>query len=129
MRYLYYRLWYFFKKIKTNDMPATNAMIFLTIWQFLNLSLVYILLGYFSIIKIELKTKNEIYLFVGVFYSIITIMNYFLLYKKQDKLYEKYKNESKKQKLIGNILLILYIFWSFVLVFYFGSKYTNSVMN
>ncbi len=55
-------------------MPATNAMIFLTIWQFLNLSLAYILLKYYSIVEIEfeLKSRNEIYLFAGVFYSILT---------------------------------------------------------
>jgi len=131
MKYLYYRLWHSFEKIKTNDMPATNAMIFLTIWQFLNLSLVYILLKYYSIVEIEfeLKSRNEIYLFSGVFYSILTIINYFFLYKNREKLNNKYKDESKRQKKVGNILLMLYIIGSFALVLYFGSKYTASIMN
>lgn len=131
MKYLYYRLWHFFKKIKTNDMPATNAMIFLTIWQFLNLSLVYILLKYYSVVEIEfeLKSRNEIYLLAGVFYSILTLLNYFFLYKNRGKINNKYKDESKKQRTIGNILLMFYIIGSFVLVFYFGPKYTASIMN
>ena len=124
MRYLYYRLWQLFTRIKTNDMPATNAMIFLTLWQSLNLSLIYILLKYFSILKIDLKTKGEIYIFAGITYSIFTIINYFYLYKNRDKLNDKYKNENKKQKIIGNILLIVYILGSCVLLFYFGPKYT-----
>ncbi len=131
MKYLYYRLWHFFEKIKTNDMPATNAMIFLTIWQFLNLSLVYILLKYYSIVEIEfeLKSRKEIYLFAGVFYSILTLINYFFLYKNREKLNNKYKDESKRQKNAGNILLLLYIIGSFALILYFGSKYTASIMN
>ena len=60
MKYLYYKLWRAFKRIKTNDMPATNALIFITLWQFLNLALIYIILGYSFNIKIELNTKKEI---------------------------------------------------------------------
>ena len=112
-------------------MPATNAMIFLTIWQFLNLSLVYILINYYTKIEIELelKSRNEIYLSTGVFYSILTLINYCFLYKNREKLHDKYKNESKRQRNVGNILLAFYVLGSFVFVFYFGSKYTASIMN
>jgi hypothetical protein len=129
MKYLYYRLWQLFAKIKTNDMPATNAMIFLTLWQFLNLSLIYILLKYYSLISIGLKSKVEIYITVGIVYSILTFIDYFLLYKNRDKIYEKYRNETNKQKYLGNILLALYVLGSFVLVFYFGPKYTANIVN
>lgn len=123
MKYLYYKLWQCFKRIPTNDMPATNAMIFITTWQFLNLSLVYILLKYYFHIKFTIDN----YITIVVIYSVLTLLNYLFLYKKRMMIYEKYKDESKKQKLIGNILLILYIVGSFALVFYFGPKYTSSI--
>jgi len=104
-------------------MPATNAMIFITTWQFLNLSLVYILLKYYFHIKFTIDN----YITIVVIYSVLTLLNYLFLYKKRMMIYEKYKDESKKQKLIGNILLILYIVGSFALVFYFGPKYTSSI--
>ncbi len=127
MKYLYYKLWQLFTRIKTNDMPATNAMIFITIWQFLNLSLVYILFKYYFHMKFTLSSKEDIYITIVIIYSVSTLLNYLFLYKKREKIYEKYKDESKKQKLIGNILLILYIVGSFALVFYFGPKYTSSI--
>lgn len=127
MKYLYYRLWQLFRQVKTNDMPATNAMIFITLWQFLNLALIYVLLGYYSKIEIVLRTKNEVYLIVFVFYSALTVLNYFCLYKKRDILLEKYKNESRKQIIIGNVLLTFYILGSFALLFYFGPKYTDKI--
>lgn len=127
MRYLYYKLWQLFTLVKTNDMPATNAMIFITIWQFLNISLLYILILYTLDIELNFISKHEIYVAVGIVYTIFTILNYFNLYKKRNQLYNKWKDESKRQKLIGNILLALYIIGSFALVFYFGPKYTSSI--
>jgi len=126
MEYLYYKLWQQFTKIKTNDMPATNAMIFMTLLQFLNLSLLYILFSYYSIIESEVMTKNEIYITSGAMYSILTLLNYLILYQRRDKIYKKYQLENKKQKFLGNILLALYIIGTFVLIFYFGPKYTAS---
>ena len=126
MRYFYYRLWQLFIRIKTNDMPATNAMIFITLWQFLNLSLIYILLGYFFRLEMVLRTKKEIYLIVGIFYSALTILNYFFLYKKREKLREKYMNESRKQIIIGNVLLIFYVLGSLAFIFYFGPKHRKN---
>jgi len=94
MKYLYYKLWQLFTKIKTNDMPATNAMIFITLWQFLNLSLLYILFANYSEIESELISKHEIYIISGTVNSILTLLNYLFLYKSRDKIYEKYQVEN-----------------------------------
>lgn len=125
MKYLYYKLWQQFKRVKTNDMPATNAMIFLSIWQFLNLFLICILIKqhFSSELKLMFKLKNEIYLIAGFFYSILILINYFFLYKKRERIFVKYKNETTKQNKLGNIILLIYILVSFALVFYFGPKY------
>ncbi len=124
MRYLYYRLWQLFTRVKTNDMPATNAMIFLSFCQFANIATAQILLDHFSIVKINMDSRIAIYSFTGLLGLLIYSINYFYLYKYRDRLHDKYKNENKKQKLFGNILLVIYIIGSFALLFYFGPKYT-----
>ena len=123
MKYLYYKLWQLFTKIKTNDMPATNAMIYITLWQFLNLSLLYILFANYSEIESELISKHEIYIISGTVNSILTLLNYLFLYKSRDKIYEKYQVENKKQKLLGNILLALYIGGFYNLNHYCSNNY------
>jgi len=131
MQYLYYKLWQLFKKVKTNDMPATNAMIFLTLWQFINLFVVYILIEKYFVGEISLvfESKNNIYLIAGFFYSLLTLINYFFLYKNREKLFKKYRMETRNRNKLGNILLLIYIIGSFVLLFYFGPKYSTDVMN
>jgi len=128
MKYLYYRLWQFFKKIKTNDMPATNAMIFISACQFLNLSLIYIFVEYYSLVKNYFSSKSEIYYYTIPIGLTIYLLNYLFLYRKRDEFYEKYKNETNLQKTIGSIILILYIIVSVALVLYFGSKYSLNNM-
>ena len=128
MRYLYYRLWQLFTRIKTNDMPATNAMIFISGCQFFNISLIYIFLLQYSIINIHFNKRSEVLFYTIPLGIIVYLINYFYLYRFRNKLYEKYRNETKKQKVIGNILLLMYISLSFGLVFYFGPKYTSIIM-
>lgn len=127
MRYLYYKLWQTFKKIPTNDMPATNAMIFLCMCHAANIITIHIILATYSIVTLDFNSNAEIYIFSILIYSALTLLDYLFLYRNRDRIYEKYKDERKMQKLIGNILLILYILGSFALVFYFLSKYTSSI--
>ncbi len=121
MKYLYYKLWQQFIQVKTNDMPATNAMIFLTLWQGLNLFLVYIIIKLYFLDILFRFGKNN-YIIAVVLFSILTLINYFFLYKNRERLFEKYKNETAKQNKFGNIILLAYIIGSFILLFYFGSK-------
>lgn len=105
-------------------MPATNAMIFLTLWQSLNVVLIYVLVEQYSTLNIKVKAISEVYFFSIILFLILTILNYFFLYKKRIELYNKYKNDSKKQRTVGIIIMALYIFGSFSFLFYFLSKYT-----
>jgi len=115
-----------FKRIPTNDMPATNAMIFIAMCQFANIFIIHLMLSLNSIASMKFSSKSEVYAFTVPMCFIVYVLDYLYLYRNKDKIYEKYKDESKRQKLIGNILLILYIFVSFALVFYFGPKYSSS---
>lgn len=126
MRYLYYKVWQNFKKTPTNDMPATNAMFFIAICQFANIFIIHLLLSVNSLASMKFGSRREIYAFTVPMSLIVFIFDYLYLYRNRDKIYEKYKDESNKHKLIGNLLLALYIIISFALVFYFGPKYTAS---
>lgn len=123
MRYLYYKLYQNFRKVKTNDSPATNSMLFLSMIHGANICTVQILLSHFFNIKIKMGSKDEVVLFASLLAISIIVINYFVLYKKREVICEKYKNESKTQSRIGYAILILYIIGSAVLVYIVGSKY------
>lgn len=123
MKYIYYKLYQNLKSVKTNDTPATNAMILLSMIHMANIATVQVLLNHYFGIKIKLISKDEIIAFAVFFGIIIYIVNYFLFYKKREEIYEAYKNESKFRSRIGYIILVLYIVISVCLLYYFGSKY------
>jgi hypothetical protein len=123
MKYLYYKLYYSLKKVKTNDTPATNAMFLISMIQFANVATLHVLLNYFFGIKLKLDSKNEVILFASSVGLVIYIINYFLLYKKRDEIYEKYKNESKYKKVLGFVFLVIYAIGSAIILYYFGSRY------
>ena len=123
MKYLYYKLWQTFKKIPTNDTPATNAMVVFSMLHFTNIATIQVLVNQFFNFNIEPNSKNEVILFACSLGLVLYLLNFFYLYKNREKLYEKYKDESKSKSIIGNIALIIYIIASAALVYYFGSKY------
>lgn len=127
MRYLYYKLWQLFKKIKTNDMPATNAMIFLSICVFANIFVIHFLLSKAFHFEIGFNSRGDVYAFTIPIGISVYFLGYLFLYKKRDKIYEKYRDESRKQKILGSLLLVLYILGSFILTFYLLSNYSDGV--
>jgi len=97
MKYLYFKLWQTFKKIPTNDMPATNAMIFISMCHFANIFIIHLILSLNSFASMKFNLKSEIYAFTVPMCLLIYVLNYLYLYKNRDKLFEKYKDESKRQ--------------------------------
>lgn len=123
MKYIYYKLYQNLKSVKTNDTPATNAMILLSMIHMANIATLHNLLNHFFNIKMKLLTKDEVIAFAFSLGIIIYIFDYFLFYKKREEIYEKYKNESKLQSRIGYTILVLYIIGSAGLLYVIGSKY------
>jgi len=123
MKYLYYKLYHCLKRVKTNDTPATNAMILLSMIHTANVATVQILLNHFFSIKIKLVSKDEIIVFAISLGLVLYAINYFQLYKKREEIYEKYKNESKQQSRIGYAILILYAIGSATILYIVGSNY------
>ncbi|MBP1677298.1 MAG: hypothetical protein H6Q20_1857 [Bacteroidetes bacterium] len=122
MKYLYYKLYQDFKRVKTNNAPAFTSMIVICVMQGVNLITMLLLFFHFFNIKISL-TVSENKIFAFILFSIIFGVNYFTLYKNINKIASKYKEESKTKSIIGFILLILYIVGSLGLVYYVGSNY------
>lgn len=123
MKYLFYKIYQILKKVKTNDTPATNSMIILSITQGINLLILQLLLSHFFNIKLYFWSKKEIILYELLIGLILYIINYIKLYKKREEIWEKYKDEGKKQSSIGYTILILYIIGSAALMYFVGSKY------
>ena len=123
MKYLYYTLWQLFKLIKTNDMPATNAMIFISLCQMMNLATVQILISHFFSLDLVFSSNSITFLFSALIGTILLVVNYFILYKKKGLLDKKYKNDTRRQKANRIIILSFYTLGSFFLVFYLGPKW------
>ncbi len=123
MKYLFYKLYQSLKKVNTNDTPATNAMILLSMIHTANVVAVQILLNHFLSIKIKLVSKDEIIVFAISLGLVLYAINYFQLYKKREAIFEKYKNESKHQSRIGYAILILYSIGSGTILYIVGSKF------
>lgn len=123
MKYLYYKLYQNLKTVKTNDTPATNALVILSMIHCANIATVQILFNHFFNIKLKFGSKNEIVLFAVILSISIMILNYFLLYKKREEICGKYKDEDKIQSKIGYAVLVLYIIGSASLLYFVGSRY------
>ncbi|HAH22527.1 MAG TPA: hypothetical protein DCL77_01965 [Prolixibacteraceae bacterium] len=123
MKYLYYKLYNNLKSVKTNDTPATNAMFLLSMIHIANVVTVDILLNHFFGIKIKLVSKDEVIAFAILVGIIVMSIDYFLFYKKRERIYEKYKNETKYQSRVGYAILIVYAIVSAVLPYLLSSKY------
>lgn len=123
MKYLYYKLWQDFRRVKTNDTPATNAMIMISVFNGINIITLMILADYFLQIQKYTVSRSEIYTFSTILGLSVMGINYFLLYKKRDAITEKYKGESKTMSRIGFFLVYFYMIGSFFLVYFVSKKF------
>jgi purine-cytosine permease-like protein len=124
MKYLYYKNFQIFRKIKTNDTPEFNAMIILSVCQYVNILTLLVFFNHFFIgLQKPILSRSEIvyYSFASAF--VIMFINYFLLYKKREKICEKYKNESKIKSMLGYVIFLIYIIGTAALVYIISSKY------
>ena len=122
--YLYYKLVKWHQSSKHNDSPKLTAMYFLSVCQFTNLLLISLILEFFT--DISLADYLSINVSIGAA-ILIGVFNYFYLVKRYDKIANKYGNESRNKKIIGNFLLAFYIIGSFYLfaqlLIYLGHGY------
>lgn len=101
----------------TNTNPAQNAIIWLSGIHFTNILVILIILNNFLRIDILYLNKPIAIIFVAVLTMLLITVNYFQLYKKRDAIAEKFKNENKKVKILGSIVLYFYMIGSIALLY------------
>jgi len=124
MKYLYFKLYQILKKVKTNDTPATNSMILLSLLQSVNILTLFYLFKHY-LLENSSDKKIEIIIFPVLLCLIIYTINYFILYKRRDFIFKKHVNESSLGNIIGYSILFIYFIGSFLLAYFVGTKFNH----
>lgn len=112
---LYYILYELLRKVKTNDNPGFNAFIGISFFQFMNILTLCGLANYFF--NIEISKSNAVY--SGIFlYIILTTVNFFILFRKKDKIKKKYQQLPKERQRKGKLCFWLYALITIALFIY-----------
>lgn len=124
--YIFYKLYRYMLTTPNSDLALNGAVIYLCIGLYINSITIDLLLNKFF--KLHSMSGN-LFIIVSLSYAIIIFyVNYW--YFKKDNLYikieERFINESKRQKIIGNILVCIFVVGSvifFMLTGYLVNKY------
>lgn len=120
---IYYWMYYYILKIKTNDMPAFNAYILISMLVYFNIVTILILFCYLG--GISLKGDKDIAAYEGLLGGVcILIVNYFILYSKRASIFERCKSMSEKRKTKRLFLFWIYVIASFSSLFIAGINLT-----
>jgi len=123
MEYLFYRLWQLLIGKSEEEMPPFGSMMIFSMLFVLNLRTIELLIHHFYNIGFTHKDRDGVILYSLIPIFSILIFNIFYLFRRRNKIKLKYENETKLQKLIGNIILFTYGILSLILFFYVGSAY------
>lgn len=112
--YLYYKLYQAFLKSSMHDIPEFLAPVGLGGLLSSNILVVSAFLAKLDILPFLFSNKGQ----AGGF-SILLVILTMLYYRKKRyiKILKKYSQESKKQKLKGNMVTIIYVILSFLSIF------------
>lgn len=123
MEYLFYRLWQLLIGKSEEDMPPFGSMMIFWMLFVLNIGTIENLLHHFYNIGYTPKDRDGVILYSLIPILSILIFNIFYLFRRRNKIKLKYENETKLQKIIGNIILFSYGILSIILFYYVGSTY------
>lgn len=123
MEYLFYRLWQLLIGKSEEDMPPFGSMMIFSMLFVFNIGTIENLLHHFYNIGYTPKDRDGVILYSLIPIFTILIFNIFYLFRRRNKIKLKYENETKLQKLIGNIILFTYGVLSLILAFYVGASY------
>ncbi len=123
MRYLFNKLWQDFTGHVLNNTPALYAMFWLSFIQWINLLTITIIINnYYSFAYFTFRT-SKIVLVNSITLLFLISCNYFLLFKQRERLKEKFKNENRNMKVLGKVLLYMYMIGSFILIYIVSKAY------
>jgi len=117
MKYLYYKLWQDFTGRVKNNTPALYSMFWLSFIQSVNVMTFIVFLNHFIYLKLDRLAKDDIIIYSSILGLLMMVLNYFYLFKKREAIYLKYKEEKKQFKIVGLILLYVYMIGTFILAY------------
>ncbi len=123
MNYLYYRLWQLLIGKSEEDMPPFGSMMIFSMLFVFNLRTIELLIHHFYNIGFTHKDRDGVILYSLIPILSILIFNIFYFFRRRNKIKLKFENETKLQKIVGNIILFTYIIPSLTLFFYVGTSY------
>jgi hypothetical protein len=109
VEYLYYRIYLNIKKVKTNNLPAFTAYLFLVFFQTMNALCLFSGIANFLIFSIS---RNEVYIICLLVSGLLFYVNGKYILSKHKQICEKYEKESPDKKIIGTFLIIGYLILS-----------------
>ncbi len=123
MNYLYYRLWQLLIGKSEEDMPPFGSMMIFSMLFVFNLRTIELLIHHFYNIGFTHKDRDGVILYSLIPILSILIFNIFYFFRRRNKIKLKFENETKLQKIVGNIILFTYIIPSLTLFFYVDTSY------
>jgi hypothetical protein len=102
---MFYTIYQFDSKIKINTYPEYSSMLLIMMLQIFNFGTVFPIFIYMFNINLNLQIIKYVYFSVFI---VTNIINYVCILKNKEKILNKYDNESKKSKIKGIIVLLLY---------------------
>ena len=112
---IYYWIYTYLSRIKTNKSPAFNAYAMICVFQIINIATLGALINYF--IKIDFTRKSATCSAI-ISLAVLYIINYFYLYKKRILIFNKYYSYSGSRKRKGQIYFWLYFIITVLTYFY-----------
>jgi hypothetical protein len=123
MEYLFYRLWQLLIGKSEEDMPPFGSMMIFSMLFVFNLRTIELLIHHFYNIGYTPKDRDEVILYSLIPILSILIFNICYLFRRRNKIKLKFENETKLQKIIGNIILFTYGILSIIIAFVVGNDY------
>lgn len=123
MEYLFYRLWQLLIGKSEEFMPPFGSMMIINMLMTFNFSTIELLIYHFYNIGYTPKDKDEIILYSLIPFFSVLIFNFIYFFRRRNKIKQKYENESKLKKTIGNIVFFTYGILSIVMAFIVGIAY------
>ena len=113
-REIYFWMYHYLCKIKTNKTPAFNSLLIICVFQGFNLGTCVIVINYL----LGFGHFNFDPNLVGLSSCIVlSLINYFVLFRHKDFIFDKYSKLNAKRKHKGQIYFWIYISLSILLFF------------
>jgi hypothetical protein len=112
--YLYYKIYVFTRKLGNYEV-AFSATLGITFLISLNISIPIL-----KLLEVDKNIFNSLKPILFILFSSFLLINYFIFNhnNKYKKIISIYKDESKKAKIVGDFVVIIYVIITFSLIFF-----------